>query len=85
MIGQQLALGQQLLGHFEEGNQVLGIVQVRGHLAHLAVHLGQGGTGQTVLATPQIQQQQLAGHIGLQFRGHGQVDIGDRGEGRDDQ
>ena len=55
VVRQQFAFRQQLLGHLEEGNQVFGIVQIRGNIPHLTVHLRQSRARQTVLATAQIQ------------------------------
>ena len=85
MVSQQFALSQQLLSHFEKGNQVFGIIQVRGNVTDLAVHLCESRASHTILATAQIQQQQLTLHASFQFRGHRQVDIGDRGKCRNHQ
>lgn len=50
VVGKQALFRQQPLGDLEEGDQVVGVVQIRRHIADLAEHLGQRRAGQAVLA-----------------------------------
>jgi hypothetical protein len=56
VVGEQALFRQQPLGHLEEGDQIVGVIQVRRHIADLAEHLGQRRAGQAVLAAAQVDQ-----------------------------
>ena len=85
VVGEQALFRQQPLGYFKEGDQVVGVVQIRRHITDLAEHLGQRRAGQAVLAPAQVDQQQFAVQTGFELRRGGQADVGDVGEAGDDQ
>ncbi len=59
MIGKQQLILVQPLNDGEEGFQVFGIVQIRHLLTDLVVYLRQSGAAHTVLATPQVDCDQV--------------------------
>ena len=86
VVGQQVTVGVQALDHGEEGLEVFGIVDVRCLGSDLAVGLGQDRGAHAVLATAQVDQDQVGFTlVHAQLRGQGLADVGDRGEAGDDQ
>ncbi|MNN51928.1 hypothetical protein D3C81_1665910 [compost metagenome] len=63
VVGEQAAVGVQALDGVEEALEVFGLVDVRHAAADLAVDLGQDRAAEAVLATAEVDQQQLAGAL----------------------
>src|SRR5450830_827633 len=86
VVGQQVAVGVEALDHGEEGFQVFGVVDVRRVFAELAMGLREDRGAHAVLATAQVDQDQIGGAlVHAQLRGQGLADVGDRRETGDDQ
>ncbi len=86
VVGQQAPRPVFLLNGLEEPDQVRRIVEIRRHVAELAVHLGQRAAAEAVAAPAQVHQQQ-AGVAGIQpdLRRQGTAGICHRRERRHDQ
>ena len=69
VVGEDLAVGRQLLDGREESLQARRLVEIRRHVADLAEDLGQGRAAQAVLAGAEIDEQQLGlAHVRAQLR-----------------
>ncbi len=86
VVGKQQLVLVQALDHGKEGLEVFGIVQIRHLLADLVVDLRQRRAAQTVLATAQINQDQIGcAMIQTQLRGQGGAHVLYRGKTGNDQ
>ncbi len=86
VVGQQQAVLVEVLNGGEEGLQRIGILQVRGRIAHLAVDLREAGGAQAVLALAEVDQDQVGvPGIAAQLRGEHVAHVAHRREGTDDQ
>ena len=81
MVGKYLPGGHKLLNSCKESCQVAGIIQVRNLIAEYPMDLLQDGAAQTVLSTPQVNQQKTIGLISnFQLRGNCKAGVGGRCE-----
>ena len=78
MIRQQQALCQQLPGHLEKCDQILGVFKVRNLIAHLPVYLCQCRPPKALAATGKIHQQQLSVELQIKFGGNALAHISNR-------
>ena len=86
VIGQQQVRAARFTQRRGKRQQPLWRIEVRRHIAQLAVDLREDGTTQAILATAQIDAQQARGaHITTQFRRERAAHIGQRRERRHDQ
>src|SRR5471032_220264 len=86
VVSQQVAVGVQALDHGEEGFQVFGVIHIRRVLAELAVGLREDRGAHAVLATAQVDQDQIGGAlVHAQLRGQGLADVGHRCKTGNDQ
>ncbi|MCY1416500.1 hypothetical protein D9M71_320070 [compost metagenome] len=86
VVGQQVAVGVQALDHGEEGLEVFGVVDVRCLAAQLAVGLREDRGAHAVLATAEVDQDQIGlALVHPQLRGQGLADVGNRSKTGDDQ
>ncbi len=86
VIGQQQALGSQLLDSCEEAYQQLRVVEVGPLLADLLEDLHQGTGSEAIAALTQIDQDQIGiAPVAVQLRGERSTRIAHRGKGRDNQ
>src|SRR5690606_3186050 len=76
VVGQQQVVLVQALDHGEEGLEVFGVVQIRSLLADAVVHLGQRRAAESVLATAQVDEDQVGvALVDTQLRGQGAADV----------
>ncbi|MNO36922.1 hypothetical protein D3C76_269980 [compost metagenome] len=86
VVGQQVTVGIQALDHGEEGLEVFGVVDVRCLAAQLAVGLREDRGAHAVLATAEVDQDQIGlALVHPQLRGQGLADVGNRSKTGDDQ
>ena len=86
VVGQDLALGAQLVDGGDQAHDVLRIVQIRHLVAHLVQRLRQdAGTHAHAPAAQINQQQRGVGQGGVELRREGAAHIGQRGKGGHDQ
>ncbi len=76
VVSQQVTVGIEALDHREERFQVFGIIDVWSLLAELAMHLGENRGAHAVLATAEVDQDQVGGAlVHAQLRGQGLTDV----------
>ncbi len=86
VVGQQQAILVEALDHREEGLEVFGLVDVGSLLAELAMGLGEDGAAQAILATTQVDEDQVGlALVQAQLGGQGAADVLHRGEAGDHQ